>query len=220
MSRRERKKRETRARLLAAAGQLFAERGVDAVPIKEITDTADVGFGSFYNYFESKEALYDALVDELYEEFGTALDRLTRDIEDPAEVLATSVRLTLRRARRDPQWGRLLLLEAQKISGATRGLGPRLLRDIRAGISTGRFTAPDPMMSFVVVGYGALGGIATQIQAATDSTMLAAIGISAEALAERNAAALLHALGLDFAEAQRVANSPLPEMTGAFEAFE
>ena len=51
-----RRKRETRARLLEAALRLSAERGMEGVAINEITEAADVGFGSFYNHFESKEA--------------------------------------------------------------------------------------------------------------------------------------------------------------------
>jgi len=57
-----RRKRETRERLLDAALRLMAERGMAGVTINEITEAADVGFGSFYNYFESKEAIYDAII--------------------------------------------------------------------------------------------------------------------------------------------------------------
>ena len=47
-----RRRRETRARLLDAALKLMADRGMDGVAINEITEAADVGFGSFYNHFE------------------------------------------------------------------------------------------------------------------------------------------------------------------------
>ena len=53
-----RRKRETRARLLDAALRLMAQKGMEGVAINEITEAADVGFGSFYNHFESKEAIY------------------------------------------------------------------------------------------------------------------------------------------------------------------
>ena len=56
-SRQARRKRETRERLLDAAFRLMAERGVDAVAINEITEAADVGFGSFYNHFESRDGI-------------------------------------------------------------------------------------------------------------------------------------------------------------------
>ena len=98
----ERRKRETRSRLLGAALGLMAEKGMEAVAINEITEAADVGFGSFYNHFESKEAIYAALLDWVFEEFGDALDRLVRDIADPAEVISVCVRHTMLRARREP----------------------------------------------------------------------------------------------------------------------
>lgn len=54
-SRRERKARETRVRLFRVALQLFADRGFPNVTVEDITDAADVGKGTFFNYFESKE---------------------------------------------------------------------------------------------------------------------------------------------------------------------
>ncbi len=49
--------------LLDAAVQLMAEKGMEGGTINEITEAADVGFGSFYNHFESKEAIYAALLE-------------------------------------------------------------------------------------------------------------------------------------------------------------
>src|SRR5689334_8795599 len=118
-----RRKRQTHEKPLRAAFRLFADRGVDAVAINEITEAADVGFGSFYNHFPSKEAIYDAVVDAMLGEFADALDRLTQELDDPAEVIAVSVRHTVLRARAEPIWGRFFLREGFKISAMTRGLG-------------------------------------------------------------------------------------------------
>src|ERR1700741_5273233 len=71
-----RRKRETRVRLLEAALRLMARKGMEGVAINEITEAADVGFGSFYNHFESKDAIYRAVMDAVFEHFGDALDRL------------------------------------------------------------------------------------------------------------------------------------------------
>jgi AcrR family transcriptional regulator len=60
-SRRERKKRETRQRLLERAWQLFQEQGYDDTTVKDITEAADVAKVTFFNYFETKEALLDEL---------------------------------------------------------------------------------------------------------------------------------------------------------------
>jgi AcrR family transcriptional regulator len=53
--RRQRKAAETRLRIFRSALQLFGERGFGNVTVEEIADAADVGKGTFFNYFESKE---------------------------------------------------------------------------------------------------------------------------------------------------------------------
>lgn len=53
--RRERRRTATRERIFRAALALFAEQGVAATTVEQITEAADVGKGTFFNYFPSKE---------------------------------------------------------------------------------------------------------------------------------------------------------------------
>jgi len=53
--RRQRRAAETRVKLFRCALQLFAERGFSGVTVEDITEAADVGKGTFFNYFESKD---------------------------------------------------------------------------------------------------------------------------------------------------------------------
>src|SRR5262245_53815613 len=57
VSRRERKKDETRQRIFREAIRLFRERGFEATTVDEITERADVARGTFFNYFPRKEAV-------------------------------------------------------------------------------------------------------------------------------------------------------------------
>lgn len=209
-----RRKRETRARLLEAALALVATRGVEHVTINEITEAADVGFGSFYNHFESKDALQAALFDWVFEEFGEQLDALVSGVSDPAEVVAAGVRHTLMRARREPVWGRFLIREGLSERALRDGLGRRLKRDSEAGIAAGRFAVTDPFMCHVAVSGIVFAAIAAELSFLVNGRAGGeghrARDLGEEGFAERAAVVVLQALGLNHEEAQRVARLPLP----------
>lgn len=69
LSRRERQKADRRNRIYQAAVELFAENGYHDTTVQQITDRADVGKGTFFNYFPSKEAIlidyYHSITGEL-----------------------------------------------------------------------------------------------------------------------------------------------------------
>lgn len=74
LSRRERKKLETRQGLLEAALSLFRDKGYDETTVEEITERADVAKGTFFNYFPSKEALLSDLMVWQFSQLHDALD--------------------------------------------------------------------------------------------------------------------------------------------------
>jgi AcrR family transcriptional regulator len=86
LSRRERKKRETRKRILDAAMQLMANTPYDQVRIEDICASADVANATFFLHFENKSALVLAfnedvaakISDELGDAGNSASDRLRR----------------------------------------------------------------------------------------------------------------------------------------------
>jgi AcrR family transcriptional regulator len=84
--RRERRRAEIHEKLYRAALKLFAERGYSATTVEDITEAADVGKGTFFNYFPSKEHLLMAFSDIRMEKLRLALDearrgnRLIRDV--------------------------------------------------------------------------------------------------------------------------------------------
>ena len=138
----DRRKARTRAALIRAAQTLIAE-GRTNVPILEITQAADVGMGSFYNHFETKEQLFEAAVEAVMDGYGQLLDDLTGDIEDPAEVFACSFRLTGRLQRKEPELSRVFLNNVLRLLSADSGLAPRARRDIKAAVDAGRFDVED-----------------------------------------------------------------------------
>ncbi|GAB3837441.1 TetR/AcrR family transcriptional regulator [Dactylosporangium cerinum] len=151
----ERRKASTRAALVRAA-QTFIAAGRLNAPILELTQAADVGMGSFYNHFNSREQLFDAAVEDALERHGALLDELTQDLDDPAHVFAQSFRLTGRLHRRSPELSRVLLTDGLALATSDKGLAPRARRDITDGVRTGRFSVRDPELAMVIVAGAAL----------------------------------------------------------------
>lgn len=92
--RRAKRSEETRERIFRAALQLFAERGFNATTIEAITTAADVGKGTFFNYFENKESV---LLEyrELQMERVTAFVTANKESDRPLAPLLLELALTL-----------------------------------------------------------------------------------------------------------------------------
>ena len=98
ISHRERKKIETRQRLLEEAFRLFAGRGYNATTIEEITAAANVAKGTFFNYFETKEAVLPAIAEWRIELIEQALAPEQGAPSNPI----TRIKLILHMAAEDP----------------------------------------------------------------------------------------------------------------------
>src|ERR1700686_5144590 len=66
LSRRERKKEETKERIFRAAFTLFKQGGVEDTTIDEICAKADVAKGTFFNYFPQKQAIFAYLAEQWF----------------------------------------------------------------------------------------------------------------------------------------------------------
>jgi AcrR family transcriptional regulator len=83
-----------RSLIIRSARQLFAERRFDAVSVPEIVKLAGVAQGTFYRYFTSKNALIDALSQEL----GAAVASAIRPIFKADEPFSAQLELILKTA--------------------------------------------------------------------------------------------------------------------------
>jgi AcrR family transcriptional regulator len=70
--RRERRRMETREKIFRAAMQLFAERGFSHTTTEDITEAADVGQGTFFNYFPTKQHVLTVLSEKQMEKVSVA----------------------------------------------------------------------------------------------------------------------------------------------------
>jgi AcrR family transcriptional regulator len=198
----DRRRARTRQALLDAAAALIAEGRGERASIQEITETADIGFGSFYNHFESKEQLFRTAAEEVLERWSQMIDRACAGLDEPAQVFATSLRISGRLGWTHPELARFLAGAGLELLDIPRGLAPRALRDIKRGQAAGRFTFPDAHIALSTAAGGLLGLLRAH---RTDPERID--GTAVDQLAE----ALLRMLGVPAREAARIAAADLPE---------
>jgi AcrR family transcriptional regulator len=199
--RRARKAERTRRSILDAARAQMADGGPESVTIAAITDRADIGLGTFYNYFKSRDELIDSVIFDVVEGLGRRLDALTRDMDDAAEVYSFSLRHLMHTAVSDPVWGWFVVRLGIAQEGLLSALGPRASRDIQIGVDRGRFTVTDVALASAMT-FGSL--LAAMHNYLDDDSA----GDPSQLYAEN----LLRMVGIERDEAHRVANLPLPPL--------
>jgi len=200
-SRLDRRKARTRQALIDAAVRLIGEGRGDRASIQEITEAADIGFGSFYNHFDSKEQLFQTASEEVLERWGQMIDRASAGITDQAERFAVGMRISGRLGWTHPDIAGFLTGADLDALDIPVGLAPRALRDIQAGQDAGRFTVPDAEIALSAVAGGLL-GLFRQCQRRP--------GRVSEASVDQLAEAVLRLLGVPAPEAGRLVALPLP----------
>lgn len=91
LSRVERRKARTNRRLLEVAQQLFSEKGIYWTTVEDITELADQGKGTFYKYFDSKEAIIRTLLEEGLDELAVKTEQALRSVSSGAKVLSAAI---------------------------------------------------------------------------------------------------------------------------------
>ncbi|MGI9308185.1 MAG: TetR/AcrR family transcriptional regulator [Gammaproteobacteria bacterium] len=159
----------TRQRLVAGGRQAFAERGVEATSVLDIVRAAGVSQPSFYNHFESKQALAHEIATEFFRKDRLAKQKVFASVDDPAEAIAINISQTLAIATEDP-----VIAWALVKSEALRELVISSTRDplaemIKAGAKAGRFVADNPHSVALAIRGGALAVIQDMLNNETDS---------------------------------------------------
>ena len=97
--------------ILAAAATLFARRGYSNTTTQELADLLQVGKGTIYRYFPTKEDLFLATVDRLMQQLQAAIDTSTEAIEDPVQRIQAAVLAYLTFFAEHPEATELLIQE-------------------------------------------------------------------------------------------------------------
>jgi AcrR family transcriptional regulator len=163
-SRRELYSEATRAALLETATAMFAERGFAQTSLDEIATATQVTRGAVYHHFDSKQALFEAVLESLEEDIAQHVaGAATAAPTDPWQAALAGLDAFLDRCC-DPTYGRLCWLEGPLALGWTRwkecekkyayGLVEGFLQAL---LDAGRL-APVPMASATQLVFALLGG--------------------------------------------------------------
>ena len=134
-----RRQRRNRDALIAAAHDIMTEKGVEAATMLEIAERADMGAGTVYNYFKSKEELAVAVLEVLMVDLAQRIEEVTNTFDDPAQVYAYGVRKVLDTATTDIRWAQMLHRSEVIADAMFRMMGPFAIRDLRLASQAGRF---------------------------------------------------------------------------------
>ncbi len=199
----DRRKARTRGALVKAARSIISEGRAASASIQDITDTADIGFGSFYNHFDSKDELFRAAAQEVLEEWGDLIDGVTAPIEDPREVFAVSLRVSGRLAWTHDEIARVIVNHGFDFTDTDtdNGLAPRAFRDLQIAKDAGAIDIASVPLTLAMVGGAIIGVLRMRIEHPDIMTPNAA---------DEMARQLLCMIGVPADEARELASRPLP----------
>ena len=191
-----------RARIYQAAIRLFAESGRGEVTVSELADAAGIARGTIYNNIKAPENLFGEVASSLAHEMILRIEATMRAIDDPAERIATGMRLFVRRAHEEQDWGRFLTRFALENSALSGMMREPPAKDIRKAIKAKTFSA----------GEEAIHALVSMLTGTTLAAMSAVIhGDQAWRNGGSDAAELfLRACGASPADARRLSTSGLP----------
>ena len=182
-------KQQRRADIIAAAKKAFAAKGYHATKISDVADEAGISYGSVYWYFESKDELFHALMDDQERALRAHIERAVGSLvlsgdRDGEALFRRSVQATLEFFEADRDTVKLLfrdsLVLGDRFDRHLAGIYEGFIADIEKAIATAQagghvIDAPPRMIAFSVA---ALIGQVALRRLATDD------GVTAEVVAD------------------------------------
>lgn len=199
-----RRRLKNREALIRAGQEVMGEKGIDAATMLEIAERADIGAGTVYSFFKSKDDLAIAVLERLMHDLALRIETVTDTFEDPAQVYAFGLRNVIDAATGDLRWRQLLNRAEVMADAMFRQMGPFAIRDMENATRAGRFRVGDAALVFRMACFAIVG---------------AALAVSREevpgSIAEECVIRLLCMTGISLDEAQDLARRPRPNLPPA-----
>jgi len=168
------KRARTRAALLDGALSVIAEKGVENTKINDITDTAGLANGTFYNHFHDKDEILREVAYGIAGEVGRQIDEEMVAIKDARARVVTATTRFISLALADLEWGSVLIGSVEHMPEVRKDIMQYLQADLALGVEQGVFDIDlnqfllDQIAALVVV------SIRTQMDENADENMTAA----------------------------------------------
>jgi AcrR family transcriptional regulator len=154
VARSQERKREA---LVQAGYKVMSKKGIDQATMQEIADLADVGAGTVYSYFKSKDDLAIAVMERLMYDLALRIEAVTNTFTDPAQVYAFGVRAVVEAATSDVRWKQLLYRSEVIADAMHRRMGPFAIRDLEKATKAGRFKVKNANLNFKMAAHAIVG---------------------------------------------------------------
>lgn len=144
-------RQHNRQKILVAAEQAFAEHGFKGTSVQKIADSAGLPKTNILYYFNSKQKLYIAVLEQILSLWNSAFDNATVE-HDPADVLAQYIADKMRLSQAKPEVSKIFALEiingGQNLTDFFKDDHERWMKGrvevIQQWIDRGQLQTPDP----------------------------------------------------------------------------
>ena len=124
----------TQKRILAAAKQEFAKKGLGGARVDDIAERAKANKRMIYHYFDSKESLFQRVLEDAYVDIRTAEQKLELDHLDPKDALEKLVRFTWKYYLDNPEF--LTMVNSENLHKARHLKKSKIVQDISRRLVT------------------------------------------------------------------------------------
>jgi AcrR family transcriptional regulator len=195
------KRARTKKKLITAARDLVYNKGAESIAIQEVTEAAGLATGSFYNYFNNKRDMLNAVIEDFQSVFEAMLEPTRSRLRDPAMRLAITLKYYFQQSQDNEAWRSFIINAGLSDEVVLVQSQAQCLADILAGLRGGRFKTEDPAITQSLI-TGMASHVCLEIQR----------GHLPKSAVNETVRHVLRMLGLPDIAAKAFADAPLPEI--------
>ncbi len=201
-NRMDRRRQRTRGKLIEGAKKVFSQKGIDATSVHDITEEADVGIGSFYTYFPTKDDIVAGVAAERLATHAATVAEHASNYDDATVSTVMGARTLVHLLLREETFDWLLERPHILVREIQANVAPIAIADAKHGVEQGAFNTDvdDPRSQMMLI-WGLVGFIAT----ARETGLI-------EDADKIFARAQLRLLGADEPQIDKLMELPLPDL--------